>query len=61
MHKGQKEFVTTVANIDNSLLLVIDSHKQEEIIEVLMQQPFEVRFVTEVSVDMWEALPKSFR
>lgn len=60
MHKGQKEFVTTVANIDNSLLLeVIDSHKQEEIIEVLMQQPFEVRsLVTEVSVDMWGGFAK---
>jgi len=59
MHKGQKEFVTTVANIDNSLLLeVIDSHKQE-IIEVLMQQPFEVRsLVTEVSVDMWGGFAK---
>lgn len=55
MRKGQKDFVTTVANIDNSELLeVINSHKQEEIIEVLMQQSFEVRaLVTEVSVDMW--------
>ncbi len=41
------------------LLEVIDSHKQEEIIEVLMQQPFEVRsLVTEVSVDMWGGFAK---
>lgn len=60
MRKGHKNFVTTVANIDNSELLeVIDSHKQQEIIEVLMQQPFELRSqVTEVSVDMWGGFAK---
>lgn len=38
---------------------VIDSHRQEEIIEVLMEQPLEVRqAVTEVSVDIWGDFPK---
>jgi transposase len=38
---------------------VIDSHKQEKIIEVLKQQPLEVRErVEEVSVDMWGGFPK---
>jgi transposase len=38
---------------------VIDSHKQEKIIEVLKQQPLEVREqVEEVSVDMWGEFPK---
>lgn len=60
MRKGQKNFVTTVANIDKGELLeIIDSHKQQEIIEVLMQQPLEVReLVTEVSVDMWGGFTK---
>ena len=38
---------------------VIDSHQQDEIIEVLMEQPLEVREgVEEVSVDMWGGFPK---
>jgi len=38
---------------------VIDSHQQDEIIEVLMEQPLEVReVVEEVSVDMWGGFPK---
>jgi transposase len=37
-----------------TLIEVIDSHQQGEIIEVLMEQPLEVRQrVTEVNVDMW--------
>jgi transposase len=41
------------------LLEVIDSHKQEEIIEVLKQHPLEIREkVEEVSVDMWGGFPK---
>lgn len=37
---------------------VIDSHQQEDIIEVLKQQPIEVRErVEEVSVDMWGGFP----
>lgn len=38
---------------------VIDSHKLEVIIAVLMQQPFEVRsLVTLVSVDVWGGFAK---
>jgi transposase len=38
---------------------VIDSHKQEDIIKVLQQQPIELREqVEEVSVDMWGSFPK---
>ena len=60
MRKGQQDFVTVVSDIDRSVLLeVIDSHQQIDIIEVLMQQPLEVRqAVEEVSVDMWGGFPK---
>lgn len=52
--------MTVVSDIDRGLLLeVIDSHKQEDLIKVLKQQPFEVRsLVQEVSVDMWGGFPK---
>jgi transposase len=41
------------------LIEVIDSHKQEDIIEVLKQQPLQLREqVEEVSVDMWGGFPK---
>jgi transposase len=41
------------------LLEVIDSHKTDEIIEVLKQQPQSIREqVQEVSVDMWGGFPK---
>lgn len=41
------------------MLEVIDSHKQDEIIEVLKQQQLELRSqVEEVSVDMWACFPK---
>ena len=52
--------MTVVSDIDRGLLLeVIDSHKQEDMIEVLKQQPSEVRSsVQEVSVDMWGGFPK---
>jgi transposase len=58
--KGSRDFVTVVSDIDQGCLLeVIDSHKQQDIIEVLLQQPLEVReSVTEVSVDMWAGFPK---
>jgi len=58
--KGHQNFVTVVSNIDASELLeVIDSHKQEDIIEVLKQQALETREkVEEVSVDMWGGFPK---
>ena len=58
--KGAREFVTVVSDIERSCLLeVIDSHKQQDILEALKQQPIEVRAqVTEVSVDMWGGFGK---
>lgn len=58
--KGHQKFVTVVGDIDRGQLLeVIDSPKQSDIIEVLTQQPLEVREqVEEVSVDMWGGFPK---
>jgi transposase len=58
--KGDQDFVTVVSDIDRGKLIeVIDSHKQEDMIEVLKQQPFELREkVEEVSVDMWGGFPK---
>lgn len=49
-----------MCDIDRGKLLeVIDSHKQVDIIEALMQQPLELRIqVKEVSVDMWGGFPK---
>jgi len=38
---------------------MIDSHRQPDIIEALIKQPFEVREqVEEVSIDMWGGFPK---
>lgn len=58
--KGYRDFITLVSNVDTgNLLEVIDSHRQEEIIEALKQQPLELRArVREVSVDMWAGFPK---
>jgi transposase len=58
--KGAREFITVVSDVEQGCLLeVIDSHKQQDIIEVLKQQPIEVRAqVTEVSIDMWAGFPK---
>jgi transposase len=58
--KGQNKFVTVVSDIDRSALVeVVDSHKSEEIITVLKQQPLDVREkVKEVSVDMWGGFQK---
>lgn len=49
-----------VCDIDKGdLVEVIDSHKQDKIIEVLERQPLEIRKrVKEVSVDMWGGFPK---
>lgn len=60
LRKGHQDFVTVVSDIEQGCLIeVIDSHQQGEIIEVLMEQPFEVRqAVAEVSVDMWGGFPK---
>lgn len=58
--KGRGKFVTVVSDIEKGKLLeVIDSHQQEEIIEILKAQPVEMREkVEEVSVDMWGGFPK---
>jgi len=55
MRKGQGNFVTVVSDIsEGNLIEMIDSHRLDEIIEVLMRQPIEVREqVEEVSVDLW--------
>jgi transposase len=58
--KGKRKFVTVVSALDKSSLLeVIDSHKSDEIIEVLKAQPQVIREnVKEVSVDMWGGFQK---
>ena len=60
MRKGQGNFVTVVSdNCEGNLIEMIDSHRSEEIIEIFMKQPIEVRKqVEEVSVDMWGGFPK---
>ena len=60
MRKGQGSLVTVVSDIEGGKLIeMIDSHRQQDIVEVLRQQPFEVREqVEEVSVDMWGGFPK---
>jgi len=57
LRKGHKDFVTVISDIDTGELLeVINSHKQDEIIETLAD--LEVREgVTEVSIDMWGGYP----
>jgi transposase len=59
MRKGQGNFVTVVSDIsEGNLIEMIDFHRLDEIIEVLMTQPIEVREqVEEVSVDMWGGFP----
>jgi transposase len=60
MRKGQGNFVTVVSDIsEGNLIEMIDSHRSEEIIEVLMTQAIELREqIEEVSVDMWGGFPK---
>lgn len=60
MRKGQGNFVTVLSDLgEGNLIEMIDSHRCEEIIEVLIEQPIEVREqVEEVSVDMWGGFPK---
>ena len=60
MRKGQGSLVTVFSDIEGGKLIeMIDSHGQQDIVEVLRQQPFEVREqVEEVSVDMWGGFPK---
>jgi len=60
MRKCQENLVTVVSDISQgNLIEMIDSHRSEEIIEVLMAQAIEAREqVEEVSVDMWGGFPK---
>lgn len=60
LRKGQQDFVTVVGDIEQGILLdVIDSHRSADVIEVLNQQPIELREqVEEVSIDMWGGFPK---
>ena len=54
MRKGEKDFKTIVCDLNQGELLEVIDLKQQDIIEVLMEQPIQVReAVTEVSVDMW--------
>lgn len=60
MRQGKGNFVTVVSDIEGgNLIEMIDSHRQQDIVEVLMRQPLKVREqVEEVSVDMWGGFPK---
>ncbi len=61
--KGQGKFATIVTDLDKSSLIeVVDSHKSDDIILALKQQPESVREqVEEVCVDMWGGFPKVIR
>jgi transposase len=61
--KGQGNFATILTDLEKSSLLeVIDSHKSDDIIAVLKQQPLAMREgVEEVCVDMWGGFPKVIR
>jgi transposase len=61
--KGQGKFATILTDLDKSSLLeVIDSHKSDDIIAILKQQPLAMREgVEEVCVDMWGGFPKVIR
>ena len=58
--KGKGRFATVLTDLDKSSLLeVVDSHKSDDIIAILNQQPESVRAsVKEVCVDMWGGFPK---
>jgi transposase len=58
--KGHRSFVTVLGNLETGQLIeVIDTHRQEGIIEALIKQPLQVReAVEEVSVDMWGGFPE---
>jgi transposase len=60
MRKGKESLVTVVSDIKGgNLIEMIDYHRQQDIIEALIKQPFEVRKqVEEVSIDMWGEFPK---
>jgi transposase len=61
--KGQGNFATILTDLEKSSLLeVVDSHKSDNIIAILKQQPLSMRVgVEEVCVDMWGGFPKVIR
>lgn len=61
--KGQGKFATIVTDLEKSSLIeVVDSHKSDDIIIALKQQPESIRVqVEEVCVDMWGGFPKVIR
>jgi transposase len=61
--KGQGNFATILTDLEKSSLLeVVDSHKSDDIILLLKQQPLTMREgVEEVCVDMWGGFPKVIR
>jgi transposase len=61
--QGQGKFATILTDLDKSSLLeVIDSHKSDDIITILKQQPLAIREgVEKVCVDMWGGFPKVIR
>jgi transposase len=61
--KGKGKFVTIITDLDRSSLLeLVNSHKSDDIITVLKQQPLDMReAVEEVCVDMWGGFPKVIR
>ena len=61
--KGQGQFATILTDLDKSSLLeIVDSHKSDDIITVLKQQPESIRAqVEEVCVDMWGGFPQVIR
>ena len=64
MRKGHQDFVTVVSDIDQSQLIeVSDSHEQQGIREVLIQQPIEVREqVLEVGcISVWQISKKRLK
>ena len=58
--KGKGRFATVLTDLDKSSLLeVVDSHKSDDIIAILNQQPESMRAsVKEVCIDMWGGFPK---
>lgn len=60
MRKAFVSWVTVVSDIEGSNLIeMIDSHRQEDIVKILRQQPFDVREQVEaVSVESGEDFHK---
>ena len=61
--QGQGQFATILTDLDKSSVLeIVDSHKSDDIITVLKQQPESIKAqVEEVCVDMWGGFPQVIR